>query len=144
MFNMCQLLVLKNELHLTALNIKTSLDSSIVLPWQVMCISCLLFGVRWGAASTWSMPTTKRAFLQCNKVLVSVIRDVHVQNSITFSTNSTQQSWPDESYSVKKFQDRFWVLCRGVWRTCADVSEEPVTSINRVEMDTAGSSETLE
>jgi len=65
-------MVLKNELHLTALNIKTSLDGSIVLPWQVMCMSCLLFLVRCGAASTWSMPTTKWAFLQCNKVPASL------------------------------------------------------------------------
>jgi len=74
----------------------------------------------------------------------SVIRDVHLQNSITFSTNSTQQSWPAESYSVKKFHERLWVLHCGVWRTCADVSEEPATSIYRVEMDRAGSSEALE
>lgn len=74
---MCQLLVLKNELYLTAWNIKTSLDGSTVLPWQVMCISCLLLSVRRGTASTWSMPTTKRGFLRCNKVPVSLSHISH-------------------------------------------------------------------
>ena len=48
------------------------MDGSVVLPWQVMCISCLLLSVRRGTASTWSIPTTKRAFLQYNKVPLSL------------------------------------------------------------------------
>jgi len=145
MFNMCQLLVLKNELHLTALNIKTSLDGSNVLPWQVMCISCLLFGVRWGAASTWSMPTTKRAFLQCNKVPASFSHKgcsstelYHIQHKLP---TAVLTRWKLLSHEIP--QETLSPLLGSLAYMCW-CSEEPVTSINRVEMERTGSSEALE